>query len=150
MKLENVLEKLKKKKKLKCYELTDIMLFQNNSQCALMRHCYISMWCSFGRPLLTLGREEGLSDTRAALTVWPSSSVPSTSTMWSSSFVLGSTQAWLKVSKTHPSVLDSFSNWYLHSSCRVSMYHSEIKLVFKVIVFRVERHILPSLQHNSW
>lgn len=44
--------------------------------------------------LLTLGRVEGFSETRTAFIFWPSESCPSISTMWSSSFVLGSTQAW--------------------------------------------------------
>lgn len=43
--------------------------------------------------LLTLGRVEGLSETSTALIFWPSESCPSTSTMWSSSFVLGPMQA---------------------------------------------------------
>lgn len=46
--------------------------------------------------LLTLGRVEGFSETRTAFIFWPSESCPSISTMWSSSFVLGSTQAWSK------------------------------------------------------
>lgn len=47
--------------------------------------------------LLTLGRVEGFSETRTAFIFWPSESCPSISTMCSSSFVLGSTQAWRKI-----------------------------------------------------
>lgn len=47
--------------------------------------------CFQAESLLTLGKVEGLSETRTALTFWPSASCPSTSTIWSSSFVLGST-----------------------------------------------------------
>lgn len=50
--------------------------------------------CFQAERLLTLGKVEGLSETRTALTFWPSASCPSTSTIWSSSFVLGSTHTY--------------------------------------------------------